>query len=98
MFYQRVESRHGCRCACQISERCDHFKSQSRSFETSRDLTGRYVLPLTESWPHRYKNMDHADVAGTPDISTAKYYADCVGYNALLSSKTTNILKCYTKH
>ena len=30
-----------CRCACQISKRCDNLNYQSRSFETSRDPTIR---------------------------------------------------------
>ena len=28
-----------CRCACQISKRCDNLKYQSRGFETLRELT-----------------------------------------------------------
>ena len=38
-----------CRDACQISERCDHYDTQSRDFETSRDLTVRR-LPLSTIW------------------------------------------------
>ena len=33
-----------CRCACQISKRCDDSNYQSRSFETSRDLTIRRLI------------------------------------------------------
>ena len=33
-----------CRCACQISERSDKYKYQSRGFETSRDLTIRRLI------------------------------------------------------
>ena len=35
---------HGCRCACQISKRCNNLKHQSRDFETSRDLTKRRLF------------------------------------------------------
>ena len=35
---------HGCRCACQISKRCNSLKYQSRDFETSRDLTKRRLF------------------------------------------------------
>ena len=31
----------GCRDACQISERCDHYNIQSHGFDTSRDLAVR---------------------------------------------------------
>ena len=33
-----------CRCACQISKRYDNLKSQSRGFETLRDLTKRRLF------------------------------------------------------
>ena len=33
-----------CRCACQISQRYDKLKYQSRGFETSRDLTKRRLF------------------------------------------------------
>ena len=33
-----------CRCACQISQRCDNLKYQSRGFETLRDLTKRRLF------------------------------------------------------
>ena len=33
-----------CRCACQISKRCDDLKYQSRGFETLRDLTERRLF------------------------------------------------------
>ena len=32
---------HCCRCACQISKRCNNLNHQSRGFETPRDLTIR---------------------------------------------------------
>ena len=35
---------HCCRCAYQISERCDNLNYQSRGFETSRDLTVRRLI------------------------------------------------------
>ena len=35
---------HCCRCACQISKRCDNSNYQSRSFETSRDLMIRRLI------------------------------------------------------
>ena len=35
---------HCCRCACQISKRCDNLNYQSRGFETSRDLTIRRLI------------------------------------------------------
>ena len=34
---------HRCRCACQISKRCDNLYYQSRGFKTSRDLTVRRI-------------------------------------------------------
>ena len=33
-----------CRCACQISKRCDNLEYQSRGFETLRDLTKRRLF------------------------------------------------------
>ena len=38
-----------CQCACQISKRCNNLNYQSRGFETSRDLTIRWI-PLTKGW------------------------------------------------
>ena len=35
---------HCCRCACQISKRCDNLNYQSRGFETSRDLEIRRLI------------------------------------------------------
>ena len=35
----QAHRQHCCRCACQISKRCDNFNNQSRGFETSRDPT-----------------------------------------------------------
>ena len=35
---------HCCRCACQISKRCDNSNYQSHSFETSRDLMIRRLI------------------------------------------------------
>ena len=37
---------HCCRCACQISKRCDNLNYQSRGFETSRDLTIRRLSDI----------------------------------------------------
>ena len=35
---------HCCRYVCQISKRCDYLNSQSRGFETSRDLMIRRLI------------------------------------------------------
>ena len=35
---------HCCRCACEISKRCDVLNCQSRGFETSRDLATRRLI------------------------------------------------------
>ena len=39
----QVHRQHCCRCACQISKRCN-LNYQSRGFETSRDLTIRRLI------------------------------------------------------
>ena len=56
---------HGCRCACQISKRCDNLKYQSRGFETSRYLTKRRHFgywdgagPLLLTWFNFNLSMD----------------------------------------
>ena len=52
---------HWCRCACQISKRCDDLNYQSRGFETSRDLT---IRRLIRYWNGRFKH--HSDVTWAP--------------------------------
>ena len=61
------------RVACQISERCDTLKYQSRSFETSRDrtisrLTGYWTIFL-ESIPlttcHYFHDLETANISVT---------------------------------
>ena len=42
----QFDRQHGCRGACQIAERLEMFKHESRGFETSRDLA---IRPLLES-------------------------------------------------
>ena len=44
----QAHRQHGCRSACQISERSDNSKYKSRGFETLRDLTKRRLLGYWE--------------------------------------------------
>ena len=54
-----------CRDACQISLRHDHYNTQSRGFETSRDLAGTHLNPLWIEAPAGvrviYSGLHHAN-------------------------------------
>ena len=48
---------HGCRCACQISKRCNNSKYQSRDFDTSRDLAKKTSFRILRRGPGRVRLM-----------------------------------------
>ena len=54
---------HCCRCACQISKRCDNLKYQSRGFETSRDLTKRRLFGYWDGALVPLKSVREKDIS-----------------------------------
>ena len=53
----QAHRQHCCRCACQMSERCDNLNYHSRCSETSRDLTIRRLRILKQDTGHRDRDV-----------------------------------------
>ena len=59
---------HDCRCACQISKRCNNLKYQSLDFEISRDLTKRRIFVYWDGSPIAPLSVQYFESGGDSSV------------------------------